>query len=175
MDASGQSRCLTLERNIDQFTTLMLSPAYVARHQCKQHNPDAANSVVFKLIWTTCYSSILEPLSTLDAIFLQVARLVPFLITSLERMQPYAHLPSAAAALEAAGPAAVPALMAVLAAGDPTDWPMLPHEVEGYKVRPKYGIIVLAVVVLWQSGGMQLIKALTDVMILAASTDFEMC
>jgi hypothetical protein len=66
--------------------------------------------------------------------YLQVARLVPFLITSLERMQPYASHPSAAAALEAAGPAAVAALMAVLAAGDPTDWPMLPHEVDGYKV-----------------------------------------
>ncbi|KAF6264885.1 hypothetical protein COO60DRAFT_1181744 [Scenedesmus sp. NREL 46B-D3] len=64
----------------------------------------------------------------------QVARLVPFLITSLERMQPYASHPSAAAALQAAGPAAVPVLMAVLAAGDPADWPMLPHEVEGYKV-----------------------------------------
>jgi hypothetical protein len=65
---------------------------------------------------------------------LQVARLVPFLITSLERMQPYAGHPSAAAALEAAGPGAVAALMAVLAAGDPTDWPMLPHEVDGYRV-----------------------------------------
>jgi nitrate reductase cytochrome c-type subunit len=68
-------------------------------------------------------------------LFLQVARLVPFLITSLERMQPYASTPSAAAALEAAGPTAIAALMAVLAAGDPTDWPMLPHEVDGYKVQ----------------------------------------
>jgi hypothetical protein len=49
-------------------------------------------------------------------------------------MQPYASHPSAAAALEAAGPGAVAALMAVLAAGDPTDWPMLPYEVDGYKV-----------------------------------------
>ncbi|WIA32941.1 hypothetical protein OEZ86_006108 [Tetradesmus obliquus] len=63
-----------------------------------------------------------------------VARLVPFLITSLERMQPYAATPAAAAALEAAGPSAAAALLAVLAAGDATDWPMLPHEVDGYKV-----------------------------------------
>jgi hypothetical protein len=72
----------------------------------------------------------------------QVARLVPFLITSLERMQPYASSPAAAAALEAAGPAAVPGLVAVLAAGDPTDWPMLPHEVEGYKVGRNSGKIL---------------------------------
>jgi hypothetical protein len=36
------------------------------------------------------------------------------------------------AALEAAGPGAV---AAVLAAGNPTDWPMLPHELDGYKVQ----------------------------------------
>uniref|UniRef100_A0A383VSG5 Uncharacterized protein n=1 Tax=Tetradesmus obliquus TaxID=3088 RepID=A0A383VSG5_TETOB len=67
-------------------------------------------------------------------VVIEVARLVPFLITSLERMQPYAATPAAAAALEAAGPGAAAALLAVLAAGDATDWPMLPHEVDGYKV-----------------------------------------
>ncbi|WIA12780.1 hypothetical protein OEZ85_006411 [Tetradesmus obliquus] len=66
-------------------------------------------------------------------VVIEVARLVPFLITSLERMQPYAATPAAAAALEAAGPGAAAALLAVLAAGDATDWPMLPHEVDGYK------------------------------------------